>query len=261
MPADDTPPGGWMTAVRRVGDTARRPTGPWSPSVHRVLEHLGAVGFAASPRFHGVDPDGCEVLDWIDGRTVGRPPWPTWAWDDRVLIGVGRLLREYHDAVRDVVVPDNARWRTATGRPGPGEVVCHNDVGPPNLVFDGSRIVGLIDWDLAAPARPAWDLAHAAWMTVPLMDPASARVHGIELTVDEQAERLRMLCLAYGLAADVHLVRVVTERIDVAITMATSPQRSDDRALAAIAVFVPAMRATAAHVRTCADALRGAVRR
>jgi hypothetical protein len=96
---------------------------------------------------------------------------------------------------------------------------------------------------------------------VPLMDPASARVHGIELTVDEQAERLRMLCLAYGLAADVDLVRVVTERIDAVITMATSPQRSDDRALAAIAVFVPAMRATAAHVRTCADALRGAVRR
>lgn len=227
--------------------------------MHRVLEHLATVGFPASPRLHGVDPDGCEVLDWIDGQTVGRPPWPSWAWDDRVLISVGHLLRDYHEAVRDVVVPPDARWRTGTGAPGPGEIVCHNDVGPPNLVFDGMRIVGLIDWDLAAPARPEWDLAHAAWMTVPLMDPVRARNHGIDLTVDDQAERLRVLCAAYGMPADVDVIGVVTRRIAATVAAVTSAQRRDDPALVRLGAFVPAMRAAATYVRVNATTLRSAV--
>lgn len=251
--------GGNLTSIRRVGDTVRRSTGPWSAAVHDLLRQLEAVGFTGAPRFLGLDPAGHEILDWIPGRTVGAPPWPAWVWDEEVLTGVGRLLRSYHGAVRDVAVPPDARWRTAVGPAGPGEIICHNDVGPSNLVFDRSRIVGLIDWDLAAPAPPEWDLAHAAWMTVPLMSPAVASRHGIEIQVHDQAERLRALCAAYGMRSDVDLVDVVVRRIDAGITIATAAAQRGDAPLARLAAFVPAMRDTVAHIRTHAPILRQAV--
>lgn len=252
--------GGNLTSILRVGDTVRRSTGPWSAAVHGVLRQLEAVGFTAAPRFLELDPAGHEILDWIPGRTVGPPPWPAWVWGEEVLTGVGGLLRAYHIAVRSVTVPPDTRWRTAVGAPGPGEIVCHNDVGPPNLVFDGTRVVGLIDWDLAAPAPPEWDLAHAAWMTVPLMSPAVASRHGIEIQVDEQAERLRALCAVYGVRNDVDLVDVVIRRIDAGIgTVMTAAQRGD-APLARLAAFVPAMRDSVAYIRTHAPVLYQALR-
>jgi hypothetical protein len=48
-----TLPGGTLTPVTRVGDTVRRPVGPWSPSVHVLLTHL--TDFAGAPRFLGID--------------------------------------------------------------------------------------------------------------------------------------------------------------------------------------------------------------
>lgn len=252
--------GGNLTSVRRVGVTVRRPTGPWSAAVHGLLRHLEAAGFAGAPRFLGLDSAGDEILDWIPGRTVGPPPWPAWAWDEEVLTAVGCFLRAYHGAVRDIAVPPDARWRTAVGPPRRGEIICHNDIGPANLVFDGTRIVGLIDWDLAAPATPEWDLAHAAWMTVPLMSPAVASRHGIEIEVHEQAERLRALCAAYGMRGGVDIVDVVIQRIDAGIGIASTAAQRDDAPLARLTAFVPAMRDTVAHIRTHAPVLRKALR-
>jgi hypothetical protein len=48
--------GGNVSAgVVRVGDTVRRPTGPWSPAVHALLVHLHEVGFDGAPRSMGFD--------------------------------------------------------------------------------------------------------------------------------------------------------------------------------------------------------------
>jgi hypothetical protein len=48
--------------------------------------------------------------------------------------------------------------------PRPGDraaVLSHNDVNPSNLVYDGARIV-LLDWDVAGPSDPLYDLATLA---------------------------------------------------------------------------------------------------
>src|SRR5688500_11708924 len=46
--------GGRLTSgVVRVADTVRRPTGPHSPFVHRLMRHLAWVGFEAAPRLLG----------------------------------------------------------------------------------------------------------------------------------------------------------------------------------------------------------------
>jgi hypothetical protein len=62
-------------AVMRVGDTVRRNTGPWTPSVHALLRHLEGAGFPYSSRVLGIDAKGREVLGYIDGVT-GNIPWP-----------------------------------------------------------------------------------------------------------------------------------------------------------------------------------------
>ena len=81
--------GGNESGAVRVGDTVRRPAGPWTRSVHALLRHLEAVGF---------DEHGREVLTCLPGDTVGTArPWPAGvhsdeapynaAWADGRLVG------------------------------------------------------------------------------------------------------------------------------------------------------------------------------
>jgi hypothetical protein len=46
--------GNMSSGVVRVGDTVRRPAGPWTPSVHALLTHLHDAGFDGAPRPHGI---------------------------------------------------------------------------------------------------------------------------------------------------------------------------------------------------------------
>ena len=83
------------------------------------------------------------------------------------------------------------------GAPATGEVVCHNDLFWPNLVLDGARIVGLIDWDLAAPAPRLHDLASAANFWVALRPDDQCEAWGVP--TGRRRERLLALCDGYGL--------------------------------------------------------------
>ena len=177
--------GGNVTGAWLVDGTVRRAVGPWTPTVHQVLDHLAAAGIAEVPRVLGVDDQGREVLGWLEGETVVVPA------ADGVLRSMGALLRRVHDAAATIEVPDDARWRSAPdGRPATGEVVCHRDLQPSNVLVDGDRIVGIIDWDLAGPASVSADLGFVLWAWIPL-------AHGEGLSA-EQAERVRSFLDAYG---------------------------------------------------------------
>lgn len=77
-------------------------------------------------------------------------------------------------------------------------MLCHNDVCPENVVFRDGRATALIDFDLAAPGRPLWDVAMAARYWVPMLDPESAAaLHPAGLDVPK---RLRLLADSYGLS-------------------------------------------------------------
>jgi aminoglycoside phosphotransferase (APT) family kinase protein len=43
--------------------------------------------------------------------------------------------------------------------PAQPEVICHGDFHPLNLMVDGDRLTGVIDWANAAIGEPAWDVA------------------------------------------------------------------------------------------------------
>lgn len=186
-------PGGNLSQVVRVGDTVRRATGPWTPAVHSLLRFLAAAGFGEAPRALGVDAQGREVLSYIHGD-VFQYPMPDFVWSEDTLVGVARLLRAYHDAVRDFVPPPDAVWQMLVGAPTSGPIICHNDIAPYNTVFHDAVPVAFIDWDTASPGPVLYDVAIAAWRWVPLQDASWA-------PVDDQPGRLRRFCDAYGLSA------------------------------------------------------------
>ena len=80
----------------------------------------------------------------------------------------------------------------------PGEVICHNDVCPENVVYRGGTAVALLDFDFAAPGSRVYDLARLALMTVPVDTPEDAARTG-RGDLDPFA-RLRVVADAYGLA-------------------------------------------------------------
>lgn len=88
--------GGNTNTVVRVGDTVRRTSGPWTPTVHSLLRQLEGAGFDAAPRALGMDSRNREVLSFIEGDAVAYP-MPSFVWSDATLVQVGRLLRRYHD--------------------------------------------------------------------------------------------------------------------------------------------------------------------
>ena len=193
-PPEESLPGTFKT-LTKVGNTVRRSTGPWTPAVHALLRHLERAGFDGAPRVLGVDDRGREVLTYIPGE-VPRTASPEVA-TDRALSEVGLLLRRYHEAVSGFSLPPGIGWYGGDA-PGPGGVVCHNDLAPRNTVFRGGSPVAFLDFDLASPAPPAWDVAHLAWQFAPLADDAGCTRQGWSSPPD-RLRRLCLLCDGYGL--------------------------------------------------------------
>lgn len=180
--------GGNTTVVVRVGDTVRRPVGPWTPAVHDLLGYLARVGFAGSPRVLGVDESQREILEFVPGE-VGTlspsAPLPDWFRTPEACWAIGRWIRLFQFAQAGFVADAAKPWRRAPGAVlRPGQVVVHHDVSPYNTVRrpDGSLVV--LDWDFARPGDPIEDLAWAAWRWVPLM--AGSRWRG-EFGIGEEA--------------------------------------------------------------------------
>ena len=76
-----------------------------------------------------------------------------------------------------------------------GPIVCHNDVCPENVVFRDGEAFALLDFDLAAPGTPVWDLGDTARMWIPFLPPelAGERAHL------DPFHRLAVIAAGYGL--------------------------------------------------------------
>jgi Phosphotransferase enzyme family len=180
--------------VFRCGSTVRRPRAPSHRATRAVLTHLERVGFPGAPRVLAVE-DETEVLSWIPGRAACAP-LPDWSLADDSLISVAELVRRFHLAMRSF---DGTGLSWA--RPVPpgyrGPLITHNDLHPGNVVFDGGRAVGLIDFDLAGPGSVVWDVATAVRCWCPLLDDPDVP----PALADRRCERLALFLDAYGLAA------------------------------------------------------------
>ncbi|MFD4669509.1 phosphotransferase [Lentzea sp. NPDC058450] len=168
--------GGRITeGVVRVGDTVRRPLGPHSPFVHRLLRHLDDVD--AAPKLLGIDDRGREILSFQPGET--RSDFRPRDWSRDQIAAAARLVRRLHDAT--------AGTPLAQGE----ETVCHNDFSPLNVTFVDGLPSAAFDFDQAAPGPRARDLAYAAWLWLL----GAEIVHDL----DHQLGLVRVLLDEYGL--------------------------------------------------------------
>jgi aminoglycoside phosphotransferase (APT) family kinase protein len=196
--------GGGLTPVVRVGETVRRTTGPWTPSVRALLEHLAAVGFDGAPRVEGFDDEGREVLEYVAGEIRD-------SYDDDELISIAELIRCLHDATTTFQPPEDAAWQRLPGTPQAADVICHNDLSPANLVWSDGRPRAFIDWDLAAPGLRSWDVAYALYRFVPLYSDDDCARLGIAKRA--RWPRVEAFCGAYGIDVTPHLLDDVERRI------------------------------------------------
>lgn len=176
--------------IVRIGDTVRRPAGPWTPGVHALLRHLERAGFEGAPRVLGVDELGREVLTFVAGDVV-YPDHVDVLAPDTALAEIAALIRSFHDMVAGFDGrPFTWSDRGSDGTPG-GDVLCHNDLAPWNLVRRPDGGWTFVDWDLAAPGSRAWDLAWALLTMVPLTPDLEDEEHDVP-------RRLRVFQAAYG---------------------------------------------------------------
>jgi aminoglycoside phosphotransferase (APT) family kinase protein len=206
-------PGGWATeGVVRIGRTVRRPRGPNADFVERLLRHLQQISFGAAPRHLGVDEKGRDILEYVEGHV------PTECggirWTDTQLASCMALLRRFHDAT------------AGTELAGAGEVVCHGDFGPWNLVWIDDRSATIIDFDNAAPGQRLDDIGYALWKHLNL--------GLLPLDVHEQARRIHVAAIAYGVAETADVVDAIDhaqERMEDGLAL-ISPSSHRDAALA-----------------------------
>jgi Phosphotransferase enzyme family len=184
--------------VVRVGPHVLRPSGPHSASVHAFLRAVRYAGFGGVPLPIGIDADGRERLEFVDGD-VPVPPYPDWSQSDAALASIARLLRGLHDAGRGFD-PGGLPWNDGLADPSGGTLVCHNDLELSNVVFRDGVAVALLDFEFAAPGRPVYDLARLACLCVPLEDEIDQARMGWR--PGDRPARLRLVADAYGLDRD-----------------------------------------------------------
>lgn len=186
----------------RVGETVRRPTGPWTLAVHALLRHLEAVGFDGAPRVLGIDEQGWEVLEFIPGVVPWLNEHYAYLGTDEALQRAGRLLRAFHDASEGFVPPADAIWRDPERERDAlewvderGTIICHNDATAWNLVVGPDRWA-FIDWDFAGPRPFIWDVACALIGLLPVARDPSGLGWSTPVPV---GGRLRAFIESYGL--------------------------------------------------------------
>jgi hypothetical protein len=212
-------PGGRSFGAVRVGDEVRRPTQPWTPTVHSVLRHLEDAGFDAAPRARGFDDQGRERLTFLPGETLGENgPWSEWVRSDDALRQVGAWLRKLHDATTTFRPADDAVWFTRR-QWQPGLVIAHLDASPWNAVWADGSLVGFVDWDTASPSPREGDLAFSALTWVPLLTLPLAESVGFSDPADRR-RRFHLLLDAYGYTGDRTAVRdALLARVEINVAM------------------------------------------
>jgi len=195
--------GGNSNQVIKEENTVVRHTGAWSLFVHALLKHLQKAGFKESPVLIETTADK-ERLSFIEGE-VGNYPLKPYMQSEAILIEAAHLLRRFHDLTVDFVKHSASRS---------AEVICHNDFAPYNCVFQSEHLVGIIDFDTAAPGSRVWDIAYTVYRFVPLTNDSHSLDCGWN-PLPDRASRLKLFCEAYDLPLeDRHkLMSTVQERL------------------------------------------------
>lgn len=200
-------PSGRITrGVVRVGDTVRRPSKESSPFVACLLGRFEMLNVSWAPRYLGQDAQSRDILTFIPGSVPLK--WRTFS--DQQVRDASLLLRRFHDATRE------SELRAGCS------VVCHNDPGPNNFVFQDEQPVAIIDFDMAAPGEPLEDLGYMAWSWC-----ISSKAD--RLPTEQQARQVRLIVDAYGFSGNpTDLFAAIVERLERNILFWSERQASPE---------------------------------
>ena len=195
---DEKPLAGGITnngAIVRVGHDVLRPTTPNTTAVHAFLTAIRLAGFDGAPMPIGIDSDGRQRLEFLNGD-VPLSPYPAWSQTDTALASIAQLLSDLHKASLQFD-PSLYTWNEVLADPIGGPLVCHNDLELSNIVFIDGVAVGFIDFEFAAPGRAVYDLAQFARLCVPIEHEFDQDRMGWEPA--DRPARLRLIADTYGL--------------------------------------------------------------
>lgn len=194
--AEDILPNNDHRPIVKSGNKIHRPTEFWQPAVHDLLNYLESVDFAYSPRVFNNDDQGREVLSYFDGES-GKAGWGQ-IISDEGLRKYAKFLRVYHDVIKGYKPSDQLEW--ANGAKGllPGQIICHGDFGPWNIVWKDGEPIGLIDWDLAHPNTFEYDILYALEYSAPFRDDKDTIKWHHFKTVPDRKYRIQVFLEAYG---------------------------------------------------------------
>jgi Ser/Thr protein kinase RdoA (MazF antagonist) len=221
----DTDNGGHIR-IDDMDNLVVRPTGPWSSSVHMLLNHIEYKGFKSAPKMLGIDDAGNEILSYLQGDVYDYPlrgPIAT----EQALKSAGKLLRQYHDATADFLAANQDKplcWMLPARKPE--EVICHGDFAPYNVVLQKDRVVGIVDFDAAHPAPRIWDIAYAVYCWAPLKTNPYDALGSLPV----QVQRMRIFCQAYGFDDEeyTHLVDWIILRVQAQVYFMVSRAQDGD---------------------------------
>ena len=172
----------------KIGDTVRRNASKRSAYVHDVLEFLESADYAWSPKFLGVDEQGREILEYIDGYVPHGQDVPNETWSLETMEETFKKIREFHDITAGTALAESK------------ECVVHGDLGYYNTVYENGRGIKFIDWDFARPGKRISDVAFA------LNQYLSIGEYEGDGGPKERAALARKLVDAYGLSAEQRMV-------------------------------------------------------
>lgn len=137
------------------------------------------------------------MLTYIEGES-GREGWFK-ILPDEGLANFARLLKCYHEAIADYRPPKDVEWAYGVNALKPGEVMCHGDFGPWNIVWNGETPVGILDWDFTLPAKPTYDVFYALQYSVPFRDDETTLAWHHFPEVPDRRHRVQIFLDAYGM--------------------------------------------------------------
>ena len=108
----------------------------------------------------------------------------------------------------DFVPPAPAIWRHGAQAVSPCEIVLHGDFGLHNLIWEGDRLSGVIDFELARPGHPEEDAVFAALRVAHLRPDEMAKAVGFDEVPDRRA-RLEAFAEGLGAAPETLLARAL----------------------------------------------------
>jgi hypothetical protein len=116
--------GNVTNGIVRIGDTMRRPAGPWTDAVDALLCHLRDVGFMSAPRALGRDARGRQVLEYVPGELGAE----SGTYSLAELASIGRMLTDLHHAACRFRSNPARRWGNGSRSSSPASLTAGDSV-------------------------------------------------------------------------------------------------------------------------------------